>query len=452
MAYDTPVDNMLAHIDQASFLGLRALGHAPFPQFVWIYDRDVDIDSLRRFQQNLAYGLLGRRIERSPLPFGRHRWVAAGPSDGIEIAATDRPRSEIGVWADEQAYRPIDPEHGPGWRLSVQPLIGGGAAITLIASHSLADGRAACLAIAEASRDQVRELGYPPPRSRPWRRALLADIGQTAEDAPAMAKALVSAVRLARGNGTDLSSATLQARLPAVSTAHRRAPIRVPTAWLYIDSHAWDERAKALGGTSNTLFAGIAARLGDLTGRVRASDGMVTLSFPVSERTEGDSRANALTTAVVTVDPAKVTVDLTDIRSNVRSALTELAAQPNPMLEPLALTPLVPRRLARRLEGLALGAAGLPIGCSNLGVLDPAVNRPDGTDADYVSIRLVEPHITAADLDGVGGQLFLCSARVRGKVSITVVAYRSGTVNSAHLLREIAARAVRDFDLTATVM
>ena len=86
----TWVDNTLAYIDQASFLGLRALGRGPLIQFTWVYDRPVDIDGLRRFHRNLGHGLLGRLVERSPLPFGRHRWVAStGPVD-LDIAAEIR--------------------------------------------------------------------------------------------------------------------------------------------------------------------------------------------------------------------------------------------------------------------------------------------------------------------------------------------------------------------------
>jgi hypothetical protein len=69
------VDNRLAHMDQVPLLGLRALGYATLIQITWIYDRARDIDGLRRFQRNLGYGLLGRRIERSPLPFARDRWA-----------------------------------------------------------------------------------------------------------------------------------------------------------------------------------------------------------------------------------------------------------------------------------------------------------------------------------------------------------------------------------------
>ena len=63
------MDNTLAYIDQASFLGFRALGRGPVPQVLWIYEHPVNLDNLRQFHRNLGHGLLGRRIERSPVPF-----------------------------------------------------------------------------------------------------------------------------------------------------------------------------------------------------------------------------------------------------------------------------------------------------------------------------------------------------------------------------------------------
>ena len=63
----------------------------------------IDIDGLRRFHHQLQQGLLSRRIERSPLPFGRHRWVSANRQPELEIVATPRPREEFDAWLDEQA-------------------------------------------------------------------------------------------------------------------------------------------------------------------------------------------------------------------------------------------------------------------------------------------------------------------------------------------------------------
>ena len=69
----------LAYIDQATFLSWQATGRA-LAQYVWVYERAVDLAGVERFHRGFGHGLAGRLIEPSVLPFGRHRWVsAAGP-------------------------------------------------------------------------------------------------------------------------------------------------------------------------------------------------------------------------------------------------------------------------------------------------------------------------------------------------------------------------------------
>jgi hypothetical protein len=108
--------NILDLADQALFLGERATGATSVIQCIWVYDRAIDIDGLRRFHHYLQRGRLARRIERSPLPFGRHRWVMGSDSSDIEFTQIPRPREEFDAWLTEQAHTPLDAEHGPGWR------------------------------------------------------------------------------------------------------------------------------------------------------------------------------------------------------------------------------------------------------------------------------------------------------------------------------------------------
>lgn len=441
------MDNTLAYIDQGSFLALRALGRGPLIQFTWVYDRPVDVDGLRRFHANLGHGLLGRRIERSPLPFGRDRWVAAPGPDTLEIGTSDRAREDVWVWADERVRLPIDPQTGPSWHLGVQPLTDGGAAVTLVVSHSIGDAMAINLAVMDAARGVRRDLGYPPPGSRPRGRSMLEDGRQTLRDVPEMARAVASAVRVARserdGLATSVKSGSKQ--------RSRRAPVQVvvPNATVFFYAAQWDERAKSLNGTSNSLFAAVGARLGRLLGRVD-DDGLVRLSLPVSERGPDDTRANALTEASVTVDPEKVVTDLTDLRRDVKAALTALGVAPNELLGPLALVPLTPAVLVRRLEGM-VQQVGSPIGCSNLGEFSAEVNRPDGTDADRFAARLIEPKVTTDVLDRMGGLLFLGCARIGGRVSVTVASWVPGGPNTRAAIQDSVRRTLDDLGLVGTV-
>jgi hypothetical protein len=441
------VDNTLEYIDQGSFLALRALGRGPLIQFTWIYDRPVDMDSLRRFHANLGYGVLGRRIERSALPFGRDRWVAApGPAD-LDVAAADRPRNEVWLWADERVRLPIDPQAGPSWHLGVQPLTGGGAAVTLVVSHSVGDAKAINIAVTDAVQDFRRDLGYPPPGSRTRGQAVREDARQTLRNIPDLAKAVVSAVKVARAESEGLST--------SVKTGGKQrsrgaaSEIVAPNATVFFDVEHWDERARSLSGTSNSLFAALGARLGHILGRTD-DEGLVRLSLPVSERGADDMRANALTEASVIADPTRVTTDLSDIRRDVKQALTALSEAPNELLGPLALVPLTPGVLVRRLEGM-VQQVGSPVGCSNIGELEPVINRPDGSDADYLTIRMLEPKVTTDVLDRMGGLLFLVSGRVHGRVFVTVASWVVGAANTREALRDSVRQVIADMALSGTV-
>ena len=361
------------------------------------------------------------------------------------MATSARPRSEAPRWAEDQIRVPIDPETGPPWRLAVQPLSDGGAAVTLIVSHTLADGLGMSLAVTDAARGVTRDLGYPRPHARTRRRALAEDSRQMLRSAPEMARAALAAVKFAAHPARRRSGVARPAAPPTHPGDGR--PVTVPNLAVFIDEHEWDQRAKGLGGTSNALFAGVAARLGYLLGRVD-EQGRVTLSLPVSERTEGDTRGNALTGMTVAVDPAVVVTDLSVLRNDIKANLAALAEAPNPMLAPMPLIPLVPLRVARRLESTVLGAGMAPVGCSNVGALDPAVNRPDGTDAEFMSMRQMESPVTADVLTRLGGTLFLASGRIHGRVFLTVSAWRVGEDNSVESLTDSVSRVLDDFDLS----
>ncbi|MCV7102381.1 hypothetical protein H7I01_18805, partial [Mycobacterium palustre] len=210
----------------------------------------------------------------------------------------------------------------------------------------------------------------------------------------------------------------------------------------------WDARAEALGGTSNALLAGLAARLAQRVGRVGA-DGSVALAIPVSERTAGDTRANAVANVDVTVDPAPAATDLREIRAAIKRALIHRQEASDEREALLPLVPLLPKRVAKRCVGVATGNA-TGVVSSNLGAAPAEVNRPDGTDADYVSVTSLYPGMTRATMERVGGVLALLSARVHGQVFVSVQAYQPGRQNSKDALRQALSGALHDFSLNAT--
>jgi hypothetical protein len=153
----------------------------------------------------------------------------------------------------------------------------------------------------------------------------------------------------------------------------------------------------------------------------------------------------------ISADPTRLSSDLGDVRLKFKQAFADLEETTRELLAPLPLASLTPKWVARRAAGMGLGAAGLPIGCSNLGDLPPALNRPDGSDADYASGRLIEPRVTRGAIERIGGQLFVVSARIHGKIFIAVNAYLPGRTNTQDALREDMSRTFDEFGVAAEI-
>src|SRR5262249_61308080 len=166
-----------------------------------------------------------------------------------------------------------------------------------------------------------------------------------------------------------------------------------PAITVFVDRDVWDARANALGGSSHSLVAGFAANRAEGFGRRRASDGAVTLHIPINDRTFDDTRANAAAIAQATIDPSAVTTDLTEARAEIRNALNRVRQTPDEMLALLPLTPLIPKRAVKRGSEVLFGFDDFPVSCSNLGDLDPAVARVDGSDAEYVMLRGIDRRV-----------------------------------------------------------
>lgn len=365
------------------------------------------------------------------------------------MAAKPRRRADLSAWVDERAHLPIDPEHGPSWHLGVLPLEDGGFAVSLVASHVVIDGVGMCLAIADAVEGRTRDLGYRPAGSRTFGRALIEDGWHTLAATPELMRASLAGARWAWRNRAGLFSFSAATLISARDWGADQA-VAVPTLIAYLDAEEWDDRARRLGGTSNSLLAGFASRLAVRVGRV-LDDGTVTLWMPVNERAPADSRGNAWTRAIVRVDATGAARDLSEIRVKIKEALVDQAPGSNEWLALLPLTSMTPKWLYRRFMAMLSTVSDFPIDCSNSGQLDTAVNRPDGTEADYLFVQPVEPGIQKSRLEHMGGQLFLGSMRIHGKICISITAYLVGRENSKDELRKLISPTFAEFDLTAAI-
>ena len=444
-------DNRLALLDQAFYAGHRAAGQKEVMQVAWVYERAVDLDGLKNLHQNLRHGLLGRRIERSPLPFGRHRWVYDSAPADIDVAPHPRPRAELGAWLDECTQLPLDPESGPGWRLTVLPLADGATAISLVLSHYVIDGIGAALAVTQAAFNIKRDLGYPPPRSRGRLRAVLQDARETVHDTPAAVRALVAAAKEARRRRNDLRRPR-PSRSVALPASGADAPVTAPSIWIRIPLDEWNARVQALGGTNSALAAAFTAKLDQHMGRRHGESGEVTMLLTVNDRTsEDDLRAVAVSFARVNIDPTGVTTDLLAARTAIRDALKTFKETQDDESELFVpLTPFTPKRAWQQMVDYALNDPEQPSLCTNLGDTGPAAIRPDGSLCDAAFARGASQHLTPRWLERIGSQLHLYfgTAVEIGLVSICVCAYHPETVTTKAALRDLCERTLAEFDLT----
>ena len=441
---DLQSEHRLEFLDQTALELHRVTGRGQLMQCVWIYDHPVNEEGLQRFHHNLYESLGGRLIERSPLPFGRPRWVRpVGPPPPIQRAERSRPRSEVMDWADELGSLPIDPEDGPGWQLGVLPLDGGSTAVSIVASHVIGDGAGALMAVFEAVTGNIRDTGYEPRGARPPARAVIADLGRAVRDLPLSARTVVKAAKMLRDKRKDFA----RARAAQAHTSEGEYVI-VPSAAFQIDVAEWDARAEALGGNSYSLLAGFAARLSEHIGRRRA-DGDVSLLIAINTRESlDDDRALAMAFASANVDPAKVAVDLTESRTAVREARQKAKVEVDPTRELLPLIPWLPKKVVKGVVDLMFSySEDLPVSCSNLGDLPAELARVDGTAAETVFIRALDTNVTTGELQRSHGQLVVVSGRINGKITVSVEAYQLGAENSKERLRAIVSKTLAEFGL-----
>ena len=417
-------------------------------QCVWVYEHPLNYEGIERFNRNFIDSWGSRLIERSPLPFGRHRWVRpVGRPHPVRVADKPIPRAELLEWADGLADLPIDPVHGPAWHVVVQPLTDGSTAVSMLGSHMIGDGVGALLAIFEAVTGNSRTFGYEQPGSRTRRQALVADLRQAVRDLPDTARTAVKAAKMFRAKRQEFAVARAAHR--AVEDSRR---VVVPSAAIYVDVPEWDAKAKSLGGNSYSLVAGFAAKLGEHLGR-QGANGKVSLIIAINLRESlDDDRALAMAFANAEVDPTKVTADLRDARAAIRDARERAKNEPDPTIELLSVAPWLPQSAIKGIAEVMFGYSdGLPVSCSNLGDLPPDLGRVDGTDAEYVFIRALDTNVTLHELKRSKGQLVVVSGRINGKVSIAVEAYQLGAENSKERLRALARQTLDEFGLSGQI-
>src|SRR5262249_38783808 len=118
-----------------------------------------------------------------------------------------------------------------------------------------------------------------------------------------------------------------------------------------------------------------------------------------------------------------------------------------------ALAPFTPKRIWKRGVDAAFADPDRPVVCSNLGDVGSVVGYLDGPHREYPYARRIRQRGNGQSLERTGGQLQLLSFRTPGigKIFIHILAYDPGAENTKPVLRELAARALAEFDLTGEI-
>ena len=212
----------------------------------------------------------------------------------------------------------------------------------------------------------------------------------------------------------------------------------------------WDARAYSLGGTSNSLLAGFTAKLAEHAQRRRRGDGAVNLSLPVSDRGEGDVRANALAFAEIIVDPACVTTDLGSVRAAVKHKLKALGQTPDEALQLLPLTPLTPKRAVRRLAEGGVGMTNCPWAAPILVISTQRwLVRTEPKPTRCLSGWWSNTPREQACSGPANSWTWRLGASSTGL--LTVAGYQPDRENSKSDLRQLAARALAEFELVGAI-
>jgi len=448
---------VVSYVDHALLLA-RSAGQDAVLQALWIYDGPVDVSAVEAVRCALADEQISRLIARSPVPFGRPRWVRApAPSDDLEVAGRPRPIEELFAWADEQVDGPLDPVHGPPWRMSLLPLTDGRAVVSLVVSHCVADAIGAFESVSRAAAAVVDGAGDRDRRvattSIPVRRSAMvrADLHHLVADLPAVARGLVRALRMLMADRPWCGGV---ARSPV---DHGTGLVTMPTVAAFVDLAVWNESAESLGGTSSSLLTGVTVRLAERLERVR--DGRVLLLVPLQNAGDergrvggAESAANSVTLARIAIDPSDV-VDHNRLRAVVRAGIAAARDRPDPTRALLPLVPFVPRRLVGALAETAFGfAADRPVNLSGLGDLPAGVLRIGGTPADRLCFRGVDRKVVEADLARRGGVLTVAAGAIGGSFVVNVTAADPTRPATREELRHVVAEVLGDFGVTAEIV
>ncbi|MEV6277799.1 hypothetical protein [Nocardia sp. NPDC051832] len=398
----------LSVVDEIFLRTHRGMGTPIALQGLWRTVDRVEPALLEQVHRALSAGQLGRRVIRARVPGARRGWQATLRAYPLDYSATPIPAAALLDWADTQGGG-LDPEFGPGWRLSATLLDDGGTVVSLTCSHALADGRGLVHAVDAALAGIMgTDLGDPEsasvgkPDSRPTSPRKPAPSAARNSDAVVVQDVspdnssdwtdarrqwsivLRGTARALRNGLPERPSTTDTGRAFAVDSAPRSAILHCPTT-------EWDRFAADQGGTANSLFIWIIANLLWNSGFPRDE---IEASLPVDTRDEPRAD-NDLAMTAITITRADNPATL---REKAREAYEHRMSSPGGL--PEEILQVIPDRWAHT---LAKGAGERDILCSNIGPLPDTLTTLGSHHCTGVAARAIHPglqHLPRTRLSG----------------------------------------------------
>lgn len=440
-------------VDEIFLRTHRGLGTPIALQGLWRTADRVDPELLRQVHAALRVGPLGRRVIRPSVPGARRSWRANTRAYPLEFTDGTIATGDLLGWADEQGAN-LDPEYGPGWRLSTAALDDGGSIVSLTCSHALADGRALVLAVDDA-------LGGPSLTTSSVRamRSGMRSAPSTIAGEPDRADARVNAApgRETRAPASDWSDAwrqwaivvrgtfrALRHGIPARPTrtastredglsARERGSIAggvgvdsAPTRSVVLECSAadWESVAAAQGGTANSLFIALITKMLWASGFPGVT---IDASLPVDTRDE-PRVDNDLAMTEITIERSDTSAT---IREKARIAYERRMSSPGGM--PEELLQVIPDRWA---YALSKGAGERDILCSNIGTLPDSLRALGPHRCTGVAARAIHPGLTVDRLPRTRLSGYL--SRIADTYTLAVVSLDPVHIDTPETLRALA--------------
>ena len=428
----------LSVVDEIFLRTHRGYGIPVAMQGIWVFDEPIDRAALDRADLELGQGALGVRIVRPRIPGARRRWVRA--TDPAGVTWSD-PITDVAAWADHCADVPLDPEFGPGWRLSAAPH-GTGTAVSVVCSHVVADARGLIAAATAAVSDARPEPSHlvDDEHSDETGAADLRDAATVLGRVIGRTAAASASLGVDPDRRADLRR-YLAASRSTPGAAGRSVPRTPPVGWAPVSVVAdvsaadFEARAQGDGGTPNVLFLSIVAGVVDLLRRGHGAP--VTLGVPMRVEAGG---ANALSVTAVRAAPD---TPLPDVRAAARTAyrhpLTAPAGFPDELLH------VVPDRWA---AALAPSTGRRDALCSNIGDLPDAVRHIGGTTAQRVATRAIHPGLRWDQAAASPTVLSAYVSRCAGTYTVSVVVTDPTAAHTSAAVREAVTAAAARHQLT----